>query len=892
MLRRDKKQRLISVVITVFILVGLLVAGPARAFVLSVGLDSTQLDGNNAIAEGESLLFNVSLELTTDERIDITDMYVNISSDNTSYVCHFGVDGSLGVCNSSFNSITLLTVAPGYDYGNYSGYGYSPSGASLAYTAVNTGYGYGYGYSYNAVNDTLLYSLNWTVPSYNSSLNNTYKIVFSVNVSGQLFVNNYEASAATFNVKVANGSPVLNVSNTNILYNSSGLSQNISVTDVDNATSELTFYVNDTRLNFTGQTLQNDSNITGAGNFTVVINVTDGSNWDSETYNLIETPDGYTNSAPIITGYTPANTSFSIKEENSTTFNISFSDVDGNSTVNVSWYDNGNLTQNTLFANYTFVGNFTDAGSNAGLHNITVRINDSVATDEQSWLLLVNRTRDTDGDNVPDYRDVFPLNSSAWNSSQGNTSDIDNDGTPDVNQTVIGNESHIDTDSGINITYNWTNTTSNMTFTFEKTVNSTNNQTIIEIVFDDNNYTGLRMFDIFYHEGINATTNTSYVFVGGFNHSINLTKTMYLSKSNVSINGICIYNATMYNINQFSSDCSGDDEYEVECDGTSQSGTTCTYNSTSGYYKIEDLPHTGIRQVSYAKPTPNGPSGGGSNSPSGGGAPWSVRAYCGNDRCELSYENHTSCPEDCEAPPETELNTSVSAPPATTGKTVWVPESTPEDPSGEDEPRGTNTNWIVIGIIAFLVVAALAGGAYYKLMPVLAKKEKEVVKEPKKLTGLKTDSVSNKAVVFDTSMYKKELQTYIASESAKGKTKEEIRTKLLELHWPSYIVDYVFVAAEYPVESLHNLHSFVNKEFRKGISEEQVFESLIKAGWKKDIVVLMVVYERDFLGYDVESLENYVRKQLHAGFTKDKIKDKLINSHWSREYIDAVLLKK
>jgi hypothetical protein len=51
-----------------------------------------------------------------------------------------------------------------------------------------------------------------------------------------------------------------------------------------------------------------------------------------------------------------------------------------------------------------------------------------------------------------------------------------------------------------------------------------------------------------------------------------------------------------------SSGCTGTNETKVECDSTNQSGYTCTYNSTSGRYKITGLSNSGIKQIDYTQP--------------------------------------------------------------------------------------------------------------------------------------------------------------------------------------------------------------------------------------------------------------------------------------------------
>jgi len=176
----------------------------------------------------------------------------------------------------------------------------------------------------------------------------------------------------------------------------------VNAADIDNETQSMRFY-DDTDLFEI-----NDS--TGIINFTVPSNIT------SAYYILITARDNSTcgnaddakilvlnitsqNVAPSILTYYPAENK-NITEEQNQTFNISYSDPNLDN-ISVYWYLNNSLvlffndTSNSSRSNYTFIGNYTNAGS----YSIRVFISDGSLNDSYEWELNVTNVNRAPGFN-------------------------------------------------------------------------------------------------------------------------------------------------------------------------------------------------------------------------------------------------------------------------------------------------------------------------------------------------------------------------------------------------------------------------------------------------------------------------------------------------------------
>jgi len=98
------------------------------------------------------------------------------------------------------------------------------------------------------------------------------------------------------------------------------------------------------------------------------------------------------NTSPNITSHSPSNNNtINIAEPNNQTFEITFNDADNN-TLNITWYFDSQSSEsdfnNNTFANYTFIGNYTQNGT----HTINVTVNDSLDYATLSWNFTINNT--------------------------------------------------------------------------------------------------------------------------------------------------------------------------------------------------------------------------------------------------------------------------------------------------------------------------------------------------------------------------------------------------------------------------------------------------------------------------------------------------------------------
>ena len=175
----------------------------------------------------------------------------------------------------------------------------------------------------------------------------------------------------------------------------------------------------------------------------------------------------------------------------------------------------------------------------------------------------------------------------------------------DINENhVIGNVSHINT------------TLSNLTFTVDNSSRtlSYNNYTLIE--FD--------LATLFSFSSLSVTTqdNTSsvgYIIVSGIP---SMNKTFYLNNVDPSIDTVCVKDASIENVSEISSDCTGINETLVTCDNSTQSGYRCESIENSTRYQISGLAHSGVIELSVSvvsSSSSSSPSIGGGGGGGGGG---------------------------------------------------------------------------------------------------------------------------------------------------------------------------------------------------------------------------------------------------------------------------------
>ncbi len=85
----------------------------------------------------------------------------------------------------------------------------------------------------------------------------------------------------------------------------------------------------------------------------------------------------------MINDHYPNITNVTINEPANQTFNISYSDSDGDSLI-VGWYKNGDLVDSDYM--YEFIGSYSSSGE----YNITVNVSDGSSADSVTWSFIVN----------------------------------------------------------------------------------------------------------------------------------------------------------------------------------------------------------------------------------------------------------------------------------------------------------------------------------------------------------------------------------------------------------------------------------------------------------------------------------------------------------------------
>ncbi len=184
-----------------------------------------------------------------------------------------------------------------------------------------------------------------------------------------------------------------------------------------------------------------------------------------------------------------------------------------------------------------------------------------------------------------------------------------------ANDTVTGNFSDIKTtvqNLGLRINNSLFN--SSAAFVGANKLNFTDgNKTILEFNY---NFTNLTKFS-FVNIKINSTfiNNTQTLIISGINlTSQGTTKTAYMNRTNTTYNSVCIKDSEIASVTEMSSGCSNSaDETQLPCDGIATNSYTCALEDS--FYKITGLRNSGIKQISYDRPS----SGSGSSSSSGGG---------------------------------------------------------------------------------------------------------------------------------------------------------------------------------------------------------------------------------------------------------------------------------
>lgn len=317
---------------------------------------------------------------------------------------------------------------------------------------------------------------------------------------------------------------------------------------------------------------------------------------------------------PNVSSSYPADGQMNVSVKINVTINFS-EKIDTNTLQNIIIKDqNGNQVKGAL----TYDDNINQTVFNPSLflrYNTTYIISLNTSIKDIAGKSLVNditlkfttEFKDTDRDGIPDYLD----------------SDIDNDGVNDTMDFVRGNISNINTNL-FNLITN-INNSQNLSKFFGG-INTVKfyqgNITILEFDF---NFSSDKLLDFTNISILNESNSTTGgTLISGISLIENFKKTAYVEKVNTAINGLCIKDEDIDSISEISNSCNGTNEFKVECDGSTQNGYSCTYNSTSSMYKVTGLSHSGVMQLAYTQQSSGdssgGSSGGGGSSSGGGGS--------------------------------------------------------------------------------------------------------------------------------------------------------------------------------------------------------------------------------------------------------------------------------
>lgn len=125
------------------------------------------------------------------------------------------------------------------------------------------------------------------------------------------------------------------------------------------------------------------------------------------------------------------------------------------------------------------------------------------------------------------------------------------------------------------------------------------NKKIAEFAYNFTNGT-INFENITLEQGYNESGAVKgYVLIKGLDTTklLNGTKTLYMDNLNSTLNWICIKDADIDSIGDITANCKGTNEYQVQCNGQTKDGYTCTLNSTLNQYKVTGLRHSGVTQT-------------------------------------------------------------------------------------------------------------------------------------------------------------------------------------------------------------------------------------------------------------------------------------------------------
>lgn len=186
---------------------------------------------------------------------------------------------------------------------------------------------------------------------------------------------------------------------------------------------------------------------------------------------------------------------------------------------------------------------------------------------------------DTDGDGIPDDQDT----------------DDDNDNIPDENDTITGNETNIITNVNLIIEVNdSTNLYQEYNTTLNLSINDTDrNITLLKFENDFENNT-IDFYNAIIQEG--TQNNIGSILIYGIRPTAK--KTVMFEKKNTTTQGVCVLDAEITTLNNFSSYCDGQGETYIDCANTTTGSYTCNELNISGttYLQVIGLTNSGVKQ--------------------------------------------------------------------------------------------------------------------------------------------------------------------------------------------------------------------------------------------------------------------------------------------------------
>ncbi|MBU0471503.1 MAG: PGF-pre-PGF domain-containing protein, partial [Nanoarchaeota archaeon] len=422
----------------------------------------------------------------------------------------------------------------------------------------------------------------------------------------------------TLNISNVNDAPVLSTIGALTAMEGVAFSKQLSATDDD---SDSITYDDDTGLFDISSTglISFTPTFKDSGTYPIRITVNDGnggSDYEDITLTVLET-----NIAPNITAYVPSTASVTMLEDNSTTFNVTASDSDG-TTPSIKWYLNDVLVKTG--STYTFIGNFTFAGTNAGTYTVKAVVSDGLLTDTQTWTLQVNRTRDSDSDLMPDYKDncVLVYNPDQTDLDPGtpeglvceNNKDGDNvldeddfiDGTADNLDTNVNNvELKIENSSDLDRVINETQPVVLSYKEYDLETGVETEKELVNFNFSFNSSSTLDLSSLSVRTQDEDAEQGAIVVSGLDLSSQGTTKTVYVKDIDNTKNSVCVKDAIIASVTEISGTCNGANETKLPCTSSGHSRTVnegtvnertyiCTDLGDS--YMIEGLVHSGVQE--------------------------------------------------------------------------------------------------------------------------------------------------------------------------------------------------------------------------------------------------------------------------------------------------------